>query len=559
MVNNCLISFKSNISDFELPIKFTFPFYYKPHPLCVLAAEELQENVINDTNWNHVFWKIPNSNELPIGKMFGVLLVKANDGKIGYLASFSGKIGDKNIYPNFVPPVYDMLDSDSFFLSERAGLIRLSEDIAYLENHPEYKNALLVHQNYIEQSQNDLSEMKSKLKSAKKIRDFKRKELVGTLSNDEYIKLCDELKEESLINQFHYKELGAYWKQKLSKSLSDLKFFEDKINLLKQNRKQKSIEVQEKLFKQYSFLNAKGEVKSLYQIFNLERNILPPSGAGECAAPKLLQYAYLNNLKPLALAEFWWGESPLSEIRKHKSFYPSCRGKCEPILGHMLQGLNVEENPLLINLATEKIIDIVYEDDFLLAVNKPPELLSVPGINIEDSVFSRMQQMLPDCKSPLIVHRLDMSTSGIMLIAKTKDVHQFLQAQFIKRRVKKEYVALLEGEVKLNKGKISLPLRLDVEDRPRQMVCMQHGKSAETEYEVINIMDRRTKIRFYPLTGRTHQLRVHSAHILGLNAPIVGDDLYGKVDSRLFLHAEKITFIHPVTREWLTIVVPSEF
>jgi len=559
MTNNCFISFKSNIQKFTLPSQFTYPFYYQAHPLCVLAAQELQDHIITNNNWNHIFWKSKKNNELPIGKMFGVLLVKTYNGQIGYLAAFSGKIGDKNIYPNFVPPVYDMLAKDSFFLAERESLIRLSDEIAFWENHPDYITVVTVHQNYIEHSQKDLSETKAKLKTYKKIRDAKRAELVLKLSTDEYYQLCEELKEESLIKQFHYKELAAFWRQRLAKSSEDVKVFEDKIRLLKEQRKLQSVEVQEKLFKQYSFLNAKGEFKNLYQIFNHERNIQPPSGAGECAAPKLLQYAYLHNLQPLALAEFWWGESPLSEIRQHKTFYPSCRGKCEPILMHMLQGLDVENNPLLNNLASEKSIDIVYEDDFLLAIHKPAELLSVPGIHIEDSVYTRMQQMFPDCKSPMIIHRLDMSTSGIMLIAKTKDAHQYLQAQFIKRKVKKEYIALLEGVVNDKKGKISLPLRVDLEDRPRQMVCYDFGKHAETEYEVLDVVNNRTKIRYFPLTGLTHQLRVHSAHPLGLNTPIVGDDLYGKQDSRLHLHAQSIEFIHPISKKWITLICEAEF
>lgn len=559
MYSNYFISFKQDVSQLNLPCKFNFPFYYQPHPLCVIAAQELQQNYILKTNWNHSFWKEGQSDVMPIGKMFGVLLVQNENNEIGYLAAFSGKIGDKNIYPNFVPPVYDMMAKDSFFLAERESLIRLSDEIAFWENNPDYITAVTVHQNYIEHSQKDLSETKAKLKTDKKIRDAKRAELVLKLSTDEYYQLCEELKEESLIKQFHYKELAAFWRQRLAKSSEDVKVFEDKIRLLKEQRKLQSVEVQEKLFKQYSFLNAKGEFKNLYQIFNHERNIQPPSGAGECAAPKLLQYAYLHNLQPLALAEFWWGESPLSEIRQHKTFYPSCRGKCEPILMHMLQGLDVENNPLLNNLASEKSIDIVYEDDFLLAIHKPAELLSVPGIHIEDSVYTRMQQMFPDCKSPMIIHRLDMSTSGIMLIAKTKDAHQYLQVQFIKRKVKKEYIALLEGVVNDKKGKISLPLRVDLEDRPRQMVCYDFGKHAETEYEVLDIVNNRTKIRYFPLTGRTHQLRVHSAHPLGLNTPIVGDDLYGKQDSRLHLHAKSIEFMHPISKKWITLICEAEF
>ena len=559
MKSNLFLRFKADVSSFEIPKKFTFPFYYKPHPLCVLAAEELQNNIISKTDWNHNFWKSNKENQIPIGKMFGVLLVKNVFGEIGYLAAFSGKIGDKNIFPHFVPPVYDMLDEKSFFLAERDNLIRISDEISFWENHSDYMEAKLNHQNNIKNSQNDLSEAKVKLKFDKKIRDQKRLDMLNVLSEIEYGNLCEELKKESLVKQYRFKELIAFWKQKNEESFNKLKFFEDKIQELKLKRKNQSIEVQENLFKQYSFLNARGETQSLFQIFNQDRNIQPPSGAGECAAPKLLQFAYLNKLHPLALAEFWWGESPLSEIRQHKTFYSSCRGKCEPILSHMLKGLDVEDNPLLVNSAFQKSIEIIYEDEFMLAIHKPSDLLSVPGIHIEDSVYSRMQQMFPDCKSPLIIHRLDMSTSGIMLIAKTKDAHQFLQAQFIRRKVKKEYIALLEGVVNDTKGKISLPLRVDLEDRPRQMVCYDYGKHAETEYEVLDVVNNRTKIRYFPLTGRTHQLRVHSAHPLGLNTPIVGDDLYGKIDTRLHLHAEKITFMHPKSKEWMKLEVPPSF
>ena len=294
-------------------------------------------------------------------------------------------------------------------------------------------------------------------------------------------------------------------------------------------------------------------------IFKETPQLTPPAAAGECAAPKLLQYAFENELKPLAMAEFWWGKTPKSAIRKHRQFYPACQGKCQPILGHMLIGMKVDENPLLNNPAKGKKINIIYEDDELLVINKPTEFLSVPGKTIQDSVYERMKIQFPKATGPLIVHRLDMSTSGLMLIAKTKDTHKNLQRQFIKRSVKKRYVALLDGLVNEDHGFIDLPLRLDIDDRPRQLVCYEHGKSAHTKWKVIERKNNQTKIHFYPITGRTHQLRVHSAHSKGLNMPIVGDDLYGKRSNRLHLHAESVEFEHPISKKLMNFQVEAEF
>ena len=297
----------------------------------------------------------------------------------------------------------------------------------------------------------------------------------------------------------------------------------------------------------------------MLSIFDHTESKIPPAGAGECAAPKLLQYAYLNKLKPIAMAEFWWGKSPSSEIRKHKQFYPSCRGKCEPILGHMLEGLDVEPNEMLSNLKDEKELDIIFEDEHLVAVNKPAEFLSVPGKEIEDSVYTRVKEKYPDADGPLVVHRLDMSTSGVMLLAKSKDVHKAIQHQFEQRTIKKRYVALLRGELTEKRGEINLPLRVDFHDRPRQLVCHEHGKPARTVWELVETIDGQSLVRFYPITGRTHQLRVHAAHADGLNTPILGDDLYGTKADRLHLHAEQLRFIHPISLEEVTLKVPAPF
>ena len=333
----------------------------------------------------------------------------------------------------------------------------------------------------------------------------------------------------------------------------------NEINSLKMERKNQSSELQQQLFDNYIFLNNLGQQKNIGEIFSDTYTQKPPAAAGECAAPKLLQYAYMHELQPITIAEFWWGQSPKSEIRVHGQYYPACRGKCGPILAHMLKGLDVAENPMLKNPAEGKSIEIIYQDDYLVVINKPAEFLAVPGIHIKDSVAERMKLQFPNATGPLVVHRLDMSTSGLMLIALTSEVYIDLQKQFIDRKIHKEYEALLEGTLSQDKGEIRLPLRLDIDDRPRQLVCFKHGKSAHTHWEVIERKDGRTRVNFKPITGRTHQLRVHAAHTLGLNAPIVGDDLYGKMENRLHLHAARIIFSHPISKESMDIKLKALF
>jgi tRNA pseudouridine32 synthase/23S rRNA pseudouridine746 synthase len=272
-----------------------------------------------------------------------------------------------------------------------------------------------------------------------------------------------------------------------------------------------------------------------------------------------MQYAFSHELKPIALAEFWWGQSPKSEVRRHGHFYPACRGKCEPILGHMLKGMELDENPMLSNRNQVEDIPVIYEDEYLLIINKPPEFLSVPGVHVEDSIQWRMKQQYPEATGPMVAHRLDMSTSGLMIIAKTMEVYKFLQRHFMRRSVQKRYEALLEGMVEGEEGTIDLPLRLDIDDRPRQLVCYEHGKAARTHWKVVERKNGRTRIHFYPVTGRTHQLRVHAAHHLGLNCPIVGDDIYGKMGKRLHLHAAFIKFKHPVTHKMVSFEVEASF
>ena len=445
--------FTQDISNIPCPTQFTYPFHYTPHPLCMLAAQEVQTYLQSRTDWH---------NELQQGKMFGVLVVRTPEGTTGWLAAFSGNLAGSNHHEYFVPPVYDLLDPNGYFKQEEARISSL--------------NVIL-----------------------------------------------NEVKELENTN-------------------------ENKINQLKEERKARSIALQQWIFQQFRLRNALGEEQDINGIFERLAHRLPPAGTGECAAPKLLQYAYLQELKPLAMAEFWWGDSPKGEIRRHGNYYPSCRHKCEPILNFMLQGLDVEPNPLLVSNTDTNQLETVYEDDYLLVVNKPAGMLSVPGKTGQASVLSILQERYPDATGPILVHRLDMATSGLLLAAKDKDTHAELQKQFEGRSVKKRYTALLEGIPSVEpKGFIRLPMRPDFDNRPLQMVDFEFGKPAVTRYEILETIDNRTRIAFWPETGRTHQLRVHAAHPDGLNCPIVGDPLYGQPAERLYLHAEGLEFRHPKT------------
>ncbi|GJM32712.1 MAG: RNA pseudouridine synthase [Saprospiraceae bacterium] len=556
LLENRFIPFQESIESYSLPDRFTFPFYYDPHPLCLLAAKELEYYLENQTEWEHNFGIERDKKGPVIGKMFGVLVVQDQQNEIGYLAAFSGKLADKNHHPKFVPPVFDMLTKDGFFKKEEEILNELNHQIETLEKAPE----LLACQQFINAettlASSRLQQQKQQMKVAKQARKVRRQQAKDTLTAEHFQALQEALVKESQQDKIYYKNLATYWKNRLSDAQQNLDQYLDEIAVLKKERKSKSAALQQKLFDQYQFLNQQGVIKSLCEIF---QDKIPPAGSGECAAPKLLQYAFQHQLKPIAMAEFWWGQSPKSEIRKHGHFYPACWGKCEPILTHMLQGIEMDENPMLCNPGKEKVIEIIFEDDQLLVINKPAELLSVPGKNVQDSVFIRMQQKLPEATGPLIVHRLDMATSGLMLIAKTKEVHKNLQRQFIKRTIKKRYVALLDGIVTKEEGTIDLPLRVDLNDRPRQLVCYDFGKPAKTKWKVVEQSNHQTKIHFFPITGRTHQLRMHAAHALGLNTPILGDDLYGTKADRLHLHAESIEFVHPVSKEIMAIQVDPGF
>lgn len=556
MYQDYFTPFPKELQTAEVPEKFTFPFYYQAHPLAVFAAKALQNKLVLNP-WGHNFGLDPNIPGMVIGKMFGVLVVKDGDGIMGYLSAFSGKLAESNQHEGFVPTVYDMLQPDDYYKQEEKVLNGYNAEIKTLETDPTIQALKSSVEEQIKVLETKIETLKNDFKAASKIRKQLRKEQENLLGSESVLLLREEHKKVSLFQQFQIKEAQQDLEQKKALWLAPIEAHQQKIKELKKLRKEKSKALQNWLFQQYRFLSANGEWKDLNHIF--ESPLTPPAGAGECAAPKLLQFAFEHNLQPICMAEFWWGASPKSEVRQHQQYYPACRSKCEPILGHMLQGLNIDENPMLKGPEEDIQLEIIFEDADIIAVHKPAEFLSVPGKNVRDSVQERMEQLYPEAKGHMIVHRLDMSTSGIMLLAKNKEAHKNLQHQFISRKTQKRYVALLDGVIEEANGTIDLPLRVDLDRRPMQLVCYEHGKPALTTWERIEVKNGRTLVYFYPHTGRTHQLRVHAAHQKGLNCPIVGDDIYGTPANRLHLHAEQLIFMHPRTKEEVILEVKAEY
>ena len=554
---HCFTRFTADISGYELPEQFTFPFYYTPHPLCVLAAEQLQQHLLTQNDFEHDFGL--EDKQAGRGKMFGVLLVQNQQGEPGYLNAFSGKIADQNLLPGFVPPVYDMLTDEGFFRAETDAINAINAEYKQCADNPELIELKAEIQADRASYQQEEQAQRKIMIDGRANRKLQRKQGEQKLGPDELKTLLDDLGKQSVAEKNALKYLKMAWDEKLAVKEQRLATLKHELAELKERRKTLSNALQHKLHRQYRFLNGLGQERDLVDIFATTTNPVPPAGAGECAAPKLLQYAFKHGFKPLALAEFWWGESPKSEVRQHKKFYPSCNSKCQPILGHMLQGINVEPNPLAENWAEDKELEILYQDEAMVVVNKPSGLLSVPGKTIKDSAYTRLQAMFPDVEGPFVIHRLDMATSGILVFALTKRANKSLQKQFMARGVQKRYMALLEGELSDAEGDISLPMRGDPEDRPRQLVCFEHGKPAETRWQLIEVKNGRSKVYMYPKTGRTHQLRVHSAHHMGLNMPMVGDGLYGEKANRLHLHAEMLELDHPYSKERMSFHADCEF
>ncbi|WP_235295930.1 RluA family pseudouridine synthase [Portibacter marinus] len=550
--------FETDVSAIPLPDRFTFPFYYSPHPIAELAAKELQDYLKQQSDFDHNFGLDPSHKGLVIGKMFGVLVVRDLAGDLGYLRAFSGKLADSNHHYGFVPPVFDMLEEDGFYKREESTLNQLNIDIKKLENDSEYLEAIDHLEALKQKAEISIKEERKRLKQGKKERKILReKAALEYEANDaDYHDYLETLSKESVQSNYRLRDAIKYWKNRVFEAQKLVQELTTPIQNLKKERKQRSSGLQNRLFSSYTFLNQKGQEKSISEIF---KHSNPPAGAGECAAPKLLQYAFLYNYQPIALAEFWWGASPDSEIRKSGNYYPACQSKCKPILSHMLSATKTDPNPLLFSTEENIHIETVFEDNAIIIINKPADLLSVPGKNIKDSVLTRMKDLYPDASGPMVVHRLDMSTSGLMVVTKNLEAYRKIQRQFAERTVYKRYVAILDGHLDHNEGVIELPLRVDLDDRPRQLVCYEHGRHALTSWLKVSQSDGNTRVHFFPKTGRTHQLRVHAAHHLGLNAPIKGDDLYGHKADRLHLHAEELAFMHPFNGQRITFYKKAPF
>ena len=527
------------------PERFTYPFSYSPHPLTQLAAAEvmayLEEQAREVAEWRE-------------GKMFGVLVVETPQGDVAFLAAYSGLLLGRNDLPYFVPAVYDFLHPNSYFKERDAEISALNRKAAALEQDEKFRAARMELQERTTTAQREITEYQLLMQAEKAKRDERRKK--GELSATEEA----ELVKQSQYFKGNFSRLKKYHRERIEVATIEVKKYEDELNLLYQKRRTMSDALQTWIFEQFQMLNISGERKNLVEIFKQTPQGIPPAGAGECALPKLLQYAFSHGLRPLCFGEFWWGASPRNEVRIEGQFYPSCLSKCKPILTHMLAGIPLDPNPIeALQRSVEDQLTVIYEDESLVAVNKPSGMLSVPGLTGIPSAYELLLASRPDL---MVVHRLDMSTSGVLVFAKTKEAHYELQRQFAEREAKKRYIADVEGSISQESGLISLPLRLDPLNRPRQVVDHTNGKPAVTHFK--KIAERATpngtvtRLALSPQTGRTHQLRLHCAHAEGLGTPIVGDELYGTKGERLHLHAELLIVKHPTTGRSLRFTAQPE-
>lgn len=530
-----------------VPNTFPSPFAPNPHPIArqaaVLLQTELEELIPVET--------------MHEGKMFGVLVVSDQNGELGYLRGFSGMLDGHWLHPGFVPPVFDCASRDAFLIPGEKRLKALDDEIDRLSSGSEYKvlsDALVLGKGRAERI---MAACRKRQQKRKKARRQRRKAFSEHKNSVERARILAALSRQSQHDKRQRKALNRKLQRYLEALDKDLADFRHKIDRLKQERRRLSQSLQRRVFEGYSLVNWLGEASSLSSCFH---DAGVPGGAGDCAGPKLIQYAIKNRFKPIAMAEFWWGPMPESGIRHSGQFYPACRGKCRPILPFMLRGVATEPEPLPPLVVADSMLNIVYQDDELVVVDKPAGLLSVPGKEIRDSVLTRLRARFPHATGPLLVHRLDLGTSGLLIAALSAESHQKLQKQFLRRSVEKRYIAILEKKLDGTEGEINLPLRVDLDDRPRQVVCWAHGKKALTRWRLIASTDENSRVEFFPLTGRTHQLRLHAAHTLGLNAPILGDELYGSTGAaRMMLHAEWLRFLHPRTNQPIEVRAPAPF
>lgn len=545
------------------------PFFYNPDGLALAAASELQAH-------------------LPAapaeGKMWGVLVAERH-GEVGFIAAYSGQIDGRADAAldggwKVCPPVVDYLEPGGYFKMHEREITQINHEIEDLRQDKDYLLAKGDYMRLQADADEEISRRKLTMQEAKADRD--RRRASGSIGDE-------ELKEMTRQSQFLKAEVHrakARYRKLMAEARQAVGPYEDKIGSLRRRRKLLSDHLQAWLFGQFRLLNARGESKPMPDIFsdyyqknspallkNPSANMLCPSGAGECCEPKLLQYAFSHGMRPLRMATFWWGPAPADRLRRHGNFYPACSGKCKPILAWMLQGLDVDPNPL--DGQPDGDFKIVFEDEWLAVVDKPAGMLAVPGKGHRASVVDLLAEMWKGKCRPMAVHRLDMDTSGLMVVAKDALTRSRLQRDFENRKIEKEYIAIVERELHTAAsdkepidpeltympatGKIRLPLSADPMDRPRQFVDMAGGKEATTKYTILSAGNGETRLLLSPKTGRTHQLRVHCAAPLGLNAPIKGDTLYGKPSDRLYLHAARIAFRHPATGQLMALTSAPDF
>lgn len=523
------------------------PFHYTPSKRMTEASRQLSELIIRHCHDDESF-----SREVDAGKMFGILLVDNSDSPAmpDVLFAFSGQIVGRFDIEGFVPPVFDYLDDRGHFKTEERAIVGINESITALQQSPQLASRREALSRLQHEAQTDIDAYRHLMTVAKTERDMLRG--TGLTPDSELIK-------ESQYMKATLRRKRRMWQQRIEEAQTAVDEMTSHITRMKLERQRRSDALQRWLFSQFVLTNCKGISKSIPDIWNDSFRPLtpalsplpqPPSGSGECCEPKLLHYAFTHSLRPLEIGMIWWGAPPRGEVRHHGRFYPACNGKCKPLLRFLL------DDPTLGNdtAKASPTLRIVYEDDAITVVDKPAGMLSVNGRSTAESVYTHLCNRHPERPPVHMVHRLDMDTSGLLVVANTKEAHRHLQRQFAEHTIRKTYTALLEHEIH-GSGTISLPLRADYDDRPRQMVDISGGKQALTEYASAG----GCRVRLSPLTGRTHQLRLHCAHHLGLANPIVGDRLYGNRGTRLCLHASSITFTHPVTGDIMTFESTPDF
>lgn len=524
-----------------LPELFTDPFNYVPCEVVRIASHELIRYIESQEQWRE---------ELSRGKMFGVLVCKTKEGDVGFLSAFSGNLDGQTQQPTFVPPIFDLHSIDSFFRAEESVISAINSQIKAIEEGDIYIDL----SSKIEQRKalraSEVTAYKQLMKRSKADRDKIR-------SSSSCAAELQQITKESQFQKAELKRIEALHNSNITILEGEKEGLDNQISKLKHERQRLSQELQRKIFESYILRNHLGEQRSMVEIFAQYRSTLPPAGAGECAAPKLLHYAFVNELTPIAMGEFWWGDSPKGEVRHNGEFYTACKSKCEPILGYMLRGMQLDSTSSDYSITRD--LNIVYQDEFLAVVDKPAGMLSVAGHVDLPSVEGLLPILFAQYADAKVVHRLDMDTSGLLLIALKPDIYRSLQRQFEKREVEKEYLALLDGVISTHVGEINLPISSDYEQRPRQKIDYVGGKEAFTTYKLISVDGNISRVSLTPHTGRTHQLRLHCAHHEGIGVPIVGDRLYGHPATRLMLQAQRISFIHPASASRMSFELEAEF